>query len=491
MLFSDKRTLAGKTHMGWFTVGPDQVLVGELNMEEPSRPVLVLLNQGRTRWKEVPAIVPTITGHLPDSTKVTLLGCTIPYSENSLAQLQILQHQTVTVVPDFVVSGNQHLDTGPDNLTKVQFVVDDTCSLRWGPIFQGQSLEAPDTEGIPIRWNREPDLFQADTALGRISAGYLWDPLPERLIPPFTPNLQIQGDIIISVEFLSAALSLGVVQEVSRKVLYFLGMVSGYPIEIVQTAVFQEPDPTSRLELFPLRNYLPVYETVQRGQDTEPIVTDGESMTCLLTQWIALGEGVQNKKNQAPRWDARQRFYTSCLLKGQVFEEDRLVAAGNLFDLMPESAFQPDFQLDPEYNMAVQSALGVLEHLPRSDDCHRTRQRGIGALKRLRKPTLKNRIQDRSQIVMTPLRPKLDQLCLVTDIAVDLRNHYVHGSKFKREISVPNLAFLTKTLEFVFVVSELIEAGWDIQGFLQRPVLQHFVKRYLGNYKANIKDFAK
>lgn len=491
MLFSDQRTLAGKTHMGRFTIGTNQVLVGELKMEQPRYPVLTLLNEGQSQWKEVPTIPPTITGQLTDNAKVTLLGCNIEHSEHPFTEMGILQRQAVTVKPDFVMGGNQHLDAEQDNLTKVEFTVDDSCCLRWRHTFQGLSPDTPETETIPLEWNREGVLFQADTVFGQIAAQYSWQVSMIRAIPPFSPDFRIHGNIIISIDSLPKALSLAAVRESTRKLLYFLGMVAGYPIEIVQMAVSQASNPTSRLEVFPLPYYLPVYETVQRSDDMEPIVTDGEAMACLLTQWIAQGEEVQNKKKSTSRWEARKRYYTSCLLKGHVFDEDRLVAAANLFDLLPEAAVHTEFQLDDEYDMAVNEALCVFERLPKSEDRYKTRQRGLSALKRLGKPTLKNKIQARAQIVMDPLKPQLNHLCQASDLAVDLRNHYVHGSKFKREITLERLIFLTMTLEFAFIVSELIEAGWDIQGFLQRPVFQHFVKKYLNIYPVHISDIAK
>lgn len=90
------------------------------------------------------------------------------------------------------------------------------------------------------------------------------------------------------MDSLPNALSLATVREVIRKILYFLGMVAGYPTEIVQMAVIHVSNPTSHLEVFPLPCYMPVYKTVQRGKDTEPIVKDEASMASLLTQRIAL-----------------------------------------------------------------------------------------------------------------------------------------------------------------------------------------------------------
>lgn len=110
MLFFERNTLAGKTYLGWFAVEPDQVLVGELNMEEPRHPVLILFNPTQTRWKNVQTVSATVRGQLTDNARVNLSGGTIPNSEHTIAKHDVLQRQVLTGIPYFVISGNQHLN---------------------------------------------------------------------------------------------------------------------------------------------------------------------------------------------------------------------------------------------------------------------------------------------------------------------------------------------------------------------------------------------
>jgi hypothetical protein len=75
---------------------------------------------------------------------------------------------------------------------------------------------------------------------------------------------------------------------------------------------------------------------------------------------------------------------------------------------------------------------------------------------------------------------------LVTDEAVNCRNHYVHGSKSRHDYDsnfsdlVP---FFVDTLEFVFATSDLIEAGWDAKAWSENPTsMTHRFGSYRVNY---------
>lgn len=465
MLFSDAKTLAGKIHIGRFQVRTNEDYAGQLNIVNPKRPLLTLLHNNQARWIKFSDPPTIITGELTCGTKVTLLGCKKQANSTNLSF-------------DYVISGWQHLHENDKNIVEIQFTVDDTKSLRWDPVFPGASEDTSDTETGSVEWNWMPEIFQADTALGHISARYAWDISSMQLFPPFPPDLHIQGDIIISLTFLSEC-SLEFAFGAARKVIYFLAMISGYPVAMVQAAIFPKSMPTWKFEVLPVPYYLPVYDSVSRESDTEPIVKDGEAMAQLLTQWIALGEGVQESENSiASRWEARKRYHTSCLLKGHVFDEDRLVAAANLYDLLPSSAVQSDFHVADDFCSAIKAARCIFKKLPKKDDIHHTRSRGLADLARLRKPTLKNKIQARAKIFTDQTTPDFDQIRLITDKAVQLRNQFVHGPDSSEEVPLGLLVVCTITLEFVFVVSELMEAGWEIQDLRQWPRVQHFIRRY-------------
>jgi len=88
----------------------------------------------------------------------------------------------------------------------------------------------------------------------------------------------------------------------------------------------------------------------------------------------------------------------------------------------------------------------------------------LGALGRAAKSNLKNKIRYRASCNLSA-GARFDELTLVTDEAVNCRNHYIHGSElsFDYERNFNTVAFFMATLEFVFAASDLIEAGWILR----------------------------
>ncbi|MCI5219166.1 MAG: hypothetical protein D3914_08245 [Candidatus Electrothrix sp. LOE2] len=83
---------------------------------------------------------------------------------------------------------------------------------------------------------------------------------------------------------------------------------------------------------------------------------------------------------------------------------------------------------------------------------------------------------------------------LVLDQAVDCRNYYVHVTETKIDYSrnAGQLIFLTDTLEFFFVVSDLVESGWDIAAWIeQRPFHTHPFGRYVVSYRERLEVLKK
>jgi hypothetical protein len=68
----------------------------------------------------------------------------------------------------------------------------------------------------------------------------------------------------------------------------------------------------------------------------------------------------------------------------------------------------------------------------------------------------------------------------------------VHGSPVNFPVDGPAnaIGFLTDTLVFVFLVSELIECGWDINRFLTTPTsMSHPFGDYRVNYQIRLQRF--
>lgn len=72
-------------------------------------------------------------------------------------------------------------------------------------------------------------------------------------------------------------------------------------------------------------------------------------------------------------------------------------------------------------------------------------------------------------IQAAPGGERFESLDFVCNCATDLRNQFVHGSpvRFDREGRNESMGFLTDTLEFVFLASELVKGGWDMKRLIE------------------------
>lgn len=83
--------------------------------------------------------------------------------------------------------------------------------------------------------------------------------------------------------------------------------------------------------------------------------------------------------------------------------------------------------------------------------------------------------------------PDLEKLL---KIAVKTRNHFVHGSPLPFEKVEDFLALMTDALEFAFIVSDLIECGWQANIWSHKPkTANHPFSRFLVSYREGIDGF--
>jgi hypothetical protein len=74
---------------------------------------------------------------------------------------------------------------------------------------------------------------------------------------------------------------------------------------------------------------------------------------------------------------------------------------------------------------------------------------------------------------------------------VNCRNFYVHGSErsFDYAANFDIVTFFVDTLEFVFAVSDLIEAGWDLKTWSsQETTMTHPFDRFRIDYSRRLQE---
>ena len=164
---------------------------------------------------------------------------------------------------------------------------------------------------------------------------------------------------------------------------------------------------------------------------------------------------------------------------------DRLVGAANLFDLLPDDTFTGSETVSSELLDARNRARELFRNLPDSAD----RNSVLGALGRVGKLSLKKKVRSRSQVIVRLVGELFPDIDFVTDHAIECRNFYIHGTKPKLDYGsgIRPISFFTDTLEFVFVVSDLIECGWSTGSSLRRLTsTSHPFGRYRATYNDDL-----
>ncbi|MDW2201719.1 MULTISPECIES: HEPN domain-containing protein [Vibrio] len=156
---------------------------------------------------------------------------------------------------------------------------------------------------------------------------------------------------------------------------------------------------------------------------------------------------------------------------------DRVVRCANIFDLIPDKS---KVDLPEEIEEAKAQARKTFKKLPDSLE----KRSILQALGRLGTKTLKHKIDNRIDIISSSCDFDFVELNFIAHQAVDCRNYFVHGGnkKFDYTLHLDMVNFFIDTLEFIFVVSDLIDCGWKINDWLKPYTPNHKVGRYFNKY---------
>jgi hypothetical protein len=204
---------------------------------------------------------------------------------------------------------------------------------------------------------------------------------------------------------------------------------------------------------------------------------DPDSFCMVLERWLDM---------QGERHAARGRFF-ACFANQRSYTIDRLIAAANMFDILPGTAVAADVQLSLQEKNARDAARKSFLALPQSAE----RDAVLGALGRMGKSSLKRKIRHRVDLVIDKCEWNFPELANVCEEAVNCRNYYVHGTDPVFDYSMNPAArhFFTDSLEFVFATSDLLDAGWNTSAWIARGfVMAHPFGRFCVNYLSSLKE---
>lgn len=388
--------------------------------------------------------------------------------------------------------GPSHLDPHENCIKRISFKPKDIHTLFYDyDVFGHKFAERDEIEPLlqdshrPITIGENPHLiyytgkfcaFEVDTSIGKISVNHR----PAfKTRPPASAH--IDNKMLISLEFqspLTFKKAMDNLLILNCFLSFVAGRVQGIKNIEIETSLEKDTTPNSLsvTASYPTKTSAKgSYHKPHAGDIPLNSIASPDEFKRILTDWI----------DRHPEWAASRWRYVGCLEKGNLYDIDRLVAAANMFDILPPDAVSAPDPIPAELEKARNESRIVFRKLPDSPD----RNSILNSLGRIGKPSLPKKVMSRVQIIERQFGQSLPELSTACTTAVKIRNYFVHGSLGGLDYKKvqPLIPFLTDALEFVFAGSDLIEAGWDAQEWRASPHgFGHSFSRFLIRYKENI-----
>ncbi len=451
--------------LGTYTLPSGKSVVGELLLKGSRTLLKVHSDELLARVAEASCVKGTAyTGEC-----ITLIDCHSPgMGQTSLEGAPTRYH--ADIFPHYVAVGRHHLNPDQPDISAIHFTTTDLTTLFYDfDAFSHVIDSKPIIDAVlqerrrmrPVEAGEWPQVFYftgkdciaaVPTAIGRISVHHR-----PRYNMGGPAGVFMKNRIVVSIEpdrpvtFNDAV---GRVYDVACFLSIAAGRTQGIGhIHVTTTEVVDgiaEP-----LTVYPSFRWKASDKSEQRrphpgDMPLDPIRHGGE-FDAVLSDWIS----------RHSDWRVARFRYLGCIRKANKYDIERLVAAANMFDILPADAVPLAGEL-PEALAATRDASTAMfrRHPPDID-----RNSALSALGRLGKPSLPKKVAHRTSIVERRLGGRFPDLQFVASVAVKCRNFFVHGSSGDIQYSEvePLVPFLTDALEFIFAASDFIDAGWNAQ----------------------------
>lgn len=407
-------------------------------------------------------------GTLNDFRKVTLLDCV--QMGSAVNSLDESSSHHASIVPHYVLLGDRHVHPEELAVSSVSFSIGDAWTLFHdlkafgldqnakqhiaevaGIGEEGKATLAGDDPRI-VYFTGKTSIAEVRTVIGTVCvkrcAG--WD-------MGGAHGIRIDNTIFIGIAF-ENLLTVEMATQRLIQLLRFLELVIGRAQEL--TNVYLQPGEAGSLPL-EFRWTFPPSRQMQGGRIPHSSdvllkpISEPDIFAKVMQNWLA---------SDQERGDARSRLLTSFRNQNE-YDTDRLIRAANMFDILPASAFAV-VELSPELIDAKKQCHKLFRALPESLE----RDAMLNELRRIGELSLKRKVLSRGQFLICGMGDTFPELEMVLKAAVDCRNHYVHGgsSKIDYRQKSDTTGFLTDALEFVFVVSDLKDMGWNPYAYINK-----------------------
>ncbi len=426
-----------------------------------------------------------IDGTLDDQKWVSLVDCTYQ-GRSSFGGFEGFSHHH-EFYPHFAVVGGPRFK---GDISQASFIFDDAEVLfhdreSFGDLIDSKKIrELLRDEGVSIEneahpflyyWTGKTEILSTETAVGKISVRH-------------SPTMKMGGypiamtnRVVVWIDF-PDSVDLWKLNDIVDRILRFFAIIAGRPQNLLDLEIHQEVD--GRLQSSSV--YLNTFGCRPKENERRKpyfydtlmdAVAEPRNFTRLMSAWL---------EHDKTRNLARARFMNGWE-KQRSYDADRIVGAANMFDLLPGDTAPGSSRLSDDLLSAIAESQRLLRALPPSDK----RDGILGFLGGIATPSLKAKIKHRAATFLTvAIGGDLPELDSVIDAAVEVRNLYVHGDRpdKRRAKLVRSTVFLTNTLEFIFVVSELVESGWELGRWRQQRLSSHPFANYLRGYAEDLAE---
>ena len=332
---------------GSFTIAPGREVYGELTLDGDNS-LLVLRDDHDFAVSELRYI----TGTLHDLSKVSLVECCASLTGSGSRGKE--RYYYAHILPQFVIEGDCHIAATEEVVTEFSFVIDDATTLfhdfdAFGTVIDARHIiddvVSASKRGRKIAIGPDPivayfagrrEIFATDTVLGRISAlhhpGYHM---------PSSKGIVIDNTISVNCQYRRPCPFHAAVSDVIS-LLRFFAMLVGRPQNIVEFTLWCASAGPAGLHVYwttpPHRDRSNEWEQPQSSDVLIDPVRATDLFSGVLVRWLERNADWRN---------ARQRFM-DCFGKQSFYNVDRLIAAANMFDILPSSAFPAEVTLADE-----------------------------------------------------------------------------------------------------------------------------------------------
>ena len=486
-----------------FTINGKEYL-GEMELGNIESKLVIHLNDFHSSGSDIQYVTYIKGKLLPDSKRVTFVDATlidINDSHNLVANGNYERMQKLTFDLRFIIFGNDSISDSEKCFNSIKFFIPDASTLflydSFDMIF---NMKKENVKDILEEENKKTqNLYgiskdMADYRFGDNSTVYI--DTGANVLHCFDIEagvIKIKNNIssnISSNKGFKVGNNISCVFESNELMGFFKILESSYPIVNLFELILGKRQFLREYKIS-VKNYVEeskeyqVYQ-VKENSNNKNIMMHPISRLVYIENEPAESESLLNNWIlRQKEWKfARSEFFE--VFTKKYYSSDLLIKVANLFDIIPDNAYEQSEKISDELLQAKDKCKDILKDLPISSD----KDSILGALGRIGKKNLRGKIRDRYSIIENSGLATLDEIDTVIGNAVNCRNFFVHGSpgKFDYMENFSQIPFFINTLSFIYGASELIELGWSFKNWEPDELNFHPFSSYLISYSSNLDE---